>query len=121
MTTGRALVVEDDVLVREVLIKLCGWLSFEVEVAGDGHEGMSALATGPFDLVITDLRMPGPTGLEIARRAHRLEPRPAVVVVSGFVSSDEEANIAFAGAKLLRKPFDAHEARAVIEIALDKR
>jgi CheY-like chemotaxis protein len=119
--TDRALIVEDDDLVRDVLSRLCKWLELEVELASDGREGLDALSRSVFTVVITDLRMPGATGLDVARMAHRLEPRPAVVVVSGFVTSDDEANISFAGAKLLRKPFDVETARAAIEAAIHGR
>ena len=119
--TGRALVVEDNELVRRVLSRICTWLRFEAVVAADGDEGIAALRGSEFELVITDLKMPGASGIEVARHARMLNPAPAVVVVTGFSTPAEEDELAAVGAQLLRKPFEARTARSVIKAALQAR
>ena len=113
---GRALVVEDDRLVRPVLGRLVRRLGMTVDLAPDGLAGLDFLREGPgFDLVVTDLRMPGASGIEVAHFALGLEPAPRVVVVSGFASQDEERAIVACGAHLLRKPFELQEALDMFE------
>ncbi len=118
MSGERVLVVEDDELVRSLLLRICKWLEFDAVVTADGSAGIAALGTDDFQLVITDLKMPGASGIEVARHAQTLDPAPAVIVVTGFSTPEEDDEIARAGAALLRKPFDARTARSVIEAAL---
>jgi CheY-like chemotaxis protein len=114
----KALVIDDDSGVRRVVELICKWLAFDTVSAPNSAEGGKMLESSPFDLVITDLRMPGESGLEVARRARGLPSPPAVIVMSGWVTEDEARAVARAGATLLRKPFDAEGARAVITRAL---
>lgn len=114
----QVLIVEDDPLVRSVMARICEWLDFDVTTAEDGTAGITCLGEGRFDLVLTDLRMPGASGLEVIREALSLDPPAAVVIVSGFATPDEEAEIEALGAGFLRKPFDVGEARKVVADAL---
>ncbi len=118
MTSPRVLVVEDDPLVRTAMVRICDWLELEVTAVEDGLRGIASLADRRYDLVLTDLRMPGASGLDVARQALSLSPPTAVIIVSGFASPDEEAQINSVGAGFLRKPFDAAGARKVIRDAL---
>lgn len=118
----RVLLVDDDSMVCRVLARaLEGWLGPGVVVAHDGDGAMAALEAGSFDLVLTDLKMPGPNGIEVARAARRLHPAAAVVVMTGYAVERDEVDIAECGAVLLRKPFDARELRVVLSKALDAR
>lgn len=118
----RILLVEDDLMVCKIVRQaLEGWYGPGVVVAHDGDGALAALAEQPFDLVVTDLKMPGPGGIQVARTARRTEAAPAVVVMTGYAQDQDEVDIAECGARLLRKPFDARELRVTLQMALDER
>jgi CheY-like chemotaxis protein len=83
---GRVLVVEDNADLRRVSTAVLVAVGHEVESAADGDEGLRLLDHGaaPFDVVITDLVMPGSSGRTVAERALALDARTRVVLVSGF-------------------------------------
>jgi excisionase family DNA binding protein len=104
----RVLVADDDVSIRELLMRIFAAVEYKVETVPDGRAAISQLRARPFDLVVTDLQMPGVGGLELAREAKRLWPAIKVVVVTGFPSQDtaiEAVNIGVDG--YLTKPFRA--------------
>ncbi len=84
--------------------------------ATNGVELVRLLAeNGPFDLVVTDVRMPWMDGLEVLRSARVAEVTTPVLVISGLTRPDLQAKVDRLGnAKLLRKPFGAPELREAI-------
>ena len=83
---GRVLLVEDELLVREVAAEDLGEAGFEVTAASDGDEALAILRqdTG-FDLLFTDIRMPGTTdGWELARKARQVIPGLRVIYATGL-------------------------------------
>jgi DNA-binding NtrC family response regulator len=80
----KVLVVEDDTLVRDVIVDILLEAGFEALEAGCANEGLHALAGHPIDAVITDIDMPGELdGMGLARRIGELWPRIGVIVISG--------------------------------------
>jgi DNA-binding NtrC family response regulator len=82
--TRRALVADDDALSREFLTECVSSAGFDVLPVEDGRAAVDAVASGDFDLVITDLRMPGRDGIEVVRAARERDPAPPVVVLTAF-------------------------------------
>ncbi len=117
MSGARILVVDDDDLVRRVVQRVAREFG-EVVVEGDGAGALRALGAQAFDLVISDIRMPPPDGLELAAWVQRERPGTRVLLISGFARSEDEAAIAVLDAVLLRKPFDAGALRTSIAAAL---
>jgi hypothetical protein len=95
------LVVDDDAMLRELLERVLVDEGFDVLTAKDGEQALAIAGTldGQLGLVVTDIRMPGMDGLELAGCLARLKSPPAVLFVSGF-SADR--NIP---GPLLTKPF----------------
>ena len=114
----RALLVEDHEDLRAVLSMGLENFGLEVEVAAEGTEAIQLLGKQHFDLVVSDLRLPGPDGFAIVRTALKQQPPPAVLFVSGFVTAEDESKIEALGAQLLRKPFRSAEFRSAIESLL---
>ncbi len=111
--TGRVLLVEDVDPLRELAVRVVQSLGVEVVSAADGLialEHARAAAT-PFDVVVTDLMMPGMTGGELARAIAELWPRTKFVFMTGYVEpAMNNALIAeHAGCAMLRKPFRSHD------------
>ncbi len=81
MKTGRILVVEDDKTFRGLLADILEGIGHEVTQAADGAAGLYALKTAPFDLVLSDLKMPVMSGIEFLRALGEegLSRRPKVI------------------------------------------
>jgi CheY-like chemotaxis protein len=98
------LVIDDDPSLREVLVEYLEGQGFPCHAARNGEGGLHALSQRPFDVVITDLRMPGISGLEVAERVKADKPWTPVVIITGFGNAESEARARAAGATLLHKP-----------------
>jgi CheY-like chemotaxis protein len=107
---GRILVVDDDDAVRGVLQKTLSDAGYEVLAARDGREAMRLVAAHPFDLVLTDLIMPGQEGIETIRELHRDYPSIRIMAMSGAVDAVYLKTAELLGADAaLRKPIDGSE------------
>lgn len=78
------LLVEDETLLRESLVELLAEEGFEVVPAADGAEGHERLLERAFDVVLTDIRMPGMDGMELLTRARKIAPQTPVIVITAF-------------------------------------
>jgi excisionase family DNA binding protein len=79
----RVLVVDDQASVRELLERIFALAEYHVETVPDGQTALARLRAASFDLVVTDLQMPGMGGLELTREAKRLWPAIKVVIITG--------------------------------------
>lgn len=102
----RLLVVEDDAMVRDVVVRSARKRGLEVDEADGGGPAMTLLASNDYDVVITDLKMPGISGLEIVEHIRDGHPETALIVITGFADDGVDERVSEAGALLLRKPFD---------------
>jgi DNA-binding NtrC family response regulator len=82
------LLVEDEELLRESMAELLEEDGFEVVQAPNGRAGHDLLLERPFDLVISDIRMPEMDGVELLRRARRIAPQTPVMIVTAFGTVD---------------------------------
>ena len=102
----RVLVVDDEQGIRELLSKTLALAEYEVDLAPDGQLALDRLRLIPYDLLITDLRMPGVDGLTVIREARRLKADIPVIIVTGYsteASAIEAINLGVQG--YLTKPF----------------
>jgi DNA-binding response OmpR family regulator len=83
---GRVLLVEDEEDVRETLLEILEDEGFEVRGAANAHEALAVVGEEGWvpDCVVTDLKMPGMTGQELALELRRLHPGMAIVLASGY-------------------------------------
>jgi signal transduction histidine kinase/ActR/RegA family two-component response regulator len=120
----RILVVEDADEVRATLQLLLESLGAHVDAAGDGLEGLTALASKHPDVVLCDVQMPRLDGFEFVQRLHadRRGPQPPVIAMTGAGSESERSRTAAAGFTAhLEKPIDEHDLILAIESALGQR
>ncbi len=104
------LVVEDDALMRSFVADVLGGEGYRVEVAADAESALGRLGREPFDLVITDLKMPGMDGLELLRRGRTSQPDARWVVITAHGSIETAVAAMKAGAAdFLLKPFGSPE------------
>ena len=102
----RVLVVDDEASIRDLLAKTLALAEYDVDLAPDGRTALERLRITAYDLLITDLRMPGVDGLTVIREARRLRTDIPVIIVTGYsseASAIEAVNLGVSG--YLTKPF----------------
>lgn len=116
----RVLLVEDEHDLRDVVVPFLEGLGYEVTAAGDTDEALEALRGRPFDVIVTDLTMPGEGGARVVAAAAELVPSPAVIVMTGKVrQKDIEEVLALGARTCLEKPFGMKALVEAIADALD--
>lgn len=116
---ARILVVDDDIPVRRAVAKLVSSLGFEVLVAGDATEALQVLREQAVALMLTDIVMPGKSGVDLAEITLERHPEVAVVFMSGYsfdVVSTQGLNPATM--TYLEKPFTRNILQAALEQAM---
>ena len=112
----RLLLVEDKDSFRRLLVQALAGSSWEVVAVGDPREALAALDAGPFEVLVTDLRLPGMTGLELLKAARRSHPAIRAVLMSAFGESrDIVEAIRWGADDFLPKPFDLDQFILVLE------
>lgn len=108
--TPQILIVEDDEAMREFLCQAISRSGYYVEAVQDGTEALRRVEESQFDLLLTDIRMPGLDGLELARLARRRYPGLCVLLVTAYVQDALGAtDLGGAGIDVLSKPFNLNE------------
>ena len=115
----RILLVEDERDIAELVALHLADLCDEVVIANDGHEGMRLATTGDWALLVLDLRLPGPDGLEICRAVRRDRPyQPILMLTSKSSELDRILGLETGADDYLTKPFSVLElaarARAIL-------
>jgi CheY-like chemotaxis protein len=114
------LICEDEVTLRELIRAALG-NRYRFAEATDGREALEQLESVQPDLVILDVMMPGPSGLEVlaAVREHAAGRKLPVVVVTAWSHAQDEA-LAAGAERFVSKPFDPAELKAIVEDLLEK-
>jgi excisionase family DNA binding protein len=115
----RILIVDDEESIRDLLAKTLALAEYEVETAPDGQIAFELLRRRTYDLLITDLKMPGLGGLALIREARRLSPTLPVIIITGFsteAAAIEAINLGVSG--YLTKPFRVPKVLAAAARAL---
>ncbi|HTX54997.1 MAG TPA: sigma-54 dependent transcriptional regulator [Candidatus Baltobacteraceae bacterium] len=122
MSNERILVVDDEEQMRDLLAKVLDRKGYQVAVCSDGLEALAYLEKEPADLVITDVRMPGLSGMEALRAVKELNPDIVVLIMTAFGSIDQAVQAVKEGAyDYINKPFKIEEMLLTVEKALDER
>ena len=118
----RVLVVDDDAVIREGLRRVLNMEGYAVETQPNGRLAMDRLQETTFDLLITDLKMPGMNGMEVLQAVRVLQPEMPVILITGFAAVDNAVDAMKNGAAdYLSKPFANEEIVAKVRKALDER
>lgn len=104
-TSPRVLVVDDDAVVGRSFDRVLSEKGYAVSTALDGTEALDKLGGDDYDVVFTDIKMPGMDGFEVTRRIKEKCPWTPVVIVTGYGTPDNEATAAVLGVSgFVRKP-----------------
>lgn len=119
---ARVLIAEDEEPVRELLRRALATDGHEVEAAPDGAAALERLSAKPFDLLLTDIRMPIMDGIALALAAARDYPHLAIVLMTGYAGERERAQGLDALVHdVVLKPFTLAEIKQALAAALANR
>ncbi len=110
----RILLAEDDDSMREFLARALTREGYDVTPVESGDAALPLVQPGAFDLLLTDIVMPGMDGVELARRTAELAPGTQVMFITGFAAVAISRGAAAQGARILSKPF--HLRDLVVEV-----
>lgn len=123
-STVRVLVAEDDVFLRPLLVRALGAAGYQVRAAASGDALRAEVAdeAGPaarhLDLLVSDVGLPGPSGLEVLRELRSRGSTLPAVLMTGAPTGPLERETQALGARFLRKPFELSELFAAVDAAL---
>jgi DNA-binding NtrC family response regulator len=118
---ARVLVVDDKDTNLKLLGKILG-ADFDVVTAEDGTRALALLAASTFDVVVSDIRMPGADGLTVLRESKRLHPDTEVVLMTAYGSVQDAVAAMRQGAyDYLQKPFEPDEALLTVQRAAERK
>jgi two-component system response regulator AtoC len=116
---SRILVVDDEPSIRKVLQAHLSRDGHDVDVAADGAEAIAKISSEPWDLVVTDLKMPGVGGLEVLAHCSANQPGLPVIILTAHATVDAAVEALKLGAQdFISKPFDLVEVRNAVEKAV---
>ena len=119
---GRILVADDHDSLRRGLVRALTEAGHDVDEAPNGTAALERLHEGPFEVVLTDLKMGGGDGLDVLRTAKTLNPSTAVILMTAFGSINTAVEAMKHGAfDYVQKPFEIEEMEAKIEKAIEHR
>ena len=119
MPDGRILIADDEDSLRWVLEKGFRGAGYEVIAVKDGTAAFAQIETGPFDLILLDVRMPGMDGLTLLKRTRELRPDAQIVIMTAHGTMETAIQAMQQGAyDYLAKPFDLDEALLLAERAM---
>ena len=119
---GRLLVVDDEEVIRSLVTTHLEAQGFTCESADNGRHALELAAAGGYDLVMTDVRMPGLDGLSLIRELQQLDPALPVIIVTALSSFDTAVRALKHGAyDYILKPFHLETLDAAVQRAMEKR
>lgn len=122
MYQPRILVVDDEMVVCESCQRILEEEGYEIEIALSGAEALVKIKEKPFDIVITDLKMPGMDGMELLRILRKDYPDVIVIMITGFSTVETAVEAMKLGAfDYIPKPFTPDEVSVVVKKAVEKR
>ncbi|HTT98684.1 MAG TPA: response regulator [Rhizomicrobium sp.] len=120
MSAPTLLVVEDEMLVRMVVVEVLRDAGFNLLEAGDGAEALEILRDNAVDMLMTDIQMPRMNGYQLAEAALARWPAMKILLVTGYAREVVPESIANAALQTLHKPFDVDRLPALITDLLAK-
>jgi DNA-binding NtrC family response regulator len=119
MEKQKALVIDDERIVLDSVSRILKEDDFKVDTSLSGREGLQRAIEKPYDIVLTDLRMPDIGGMRVLRDIKRAKPALPVVMITGFGSVRTAVQAMKLGAaEYLQKPFTPEELTAAVKSAL---
>jgi CheY-like chemotaxis protein len=116
----KILLVDDNAVVRDMLVDLVGSLGYVADAASDGAEALALFDRNRYDIVLTDLLMPGMSGWEVLASVRQRAPRMPVIIITGTPAVGDP-RAAQPGVAVLKKPVDVKALDETIKEKLSQR
>ena len=121
-SSANILVVDDELSMREFLSILLEGEGYRVDQAECAEEALECFGRSSYDMVLSDVSMPGLGGIELLSRIKAQAPETAVLMITAFSAADEAVEAMKLGAyDYLSKPFKVEEIKVLVKKALEKR
>ena len=118
----RILVIDDEARMCDSLTELLSGSGYSVTATQSAREGMELLKKEKFDLVLTDIKMPELSGLEILKKTHEIDPEIIVILMTGYASLESALEAIKNGAfEYLLKPVEFTQMEISVQRGLEKR
>ena len=118
----RLLVVDDEENVVQILQDLFSENPYDVDTVNTGEEAVLRLTQNPYDLLLTDINLPGVDGLAVVKKAKEVDPEMVVIVITGYASTNTAIDALRQGAyDYITKPFDLWEVDQIVARGLRSR
>jgi DNA-binding NtrC family response regulator len=119
---SRILVIDDDSGVRESMERMLHSAGYTVQTAATGEEGLALARGSTYDVILSDMRMPGISGIDVLRRLREQHVDAAFIVMTGFGTVDSAVEAMKLGAvDFVQKPFFREELLMRVRSAADRR
>ena len=119
---GTVLVVDDDQAVRSVVSRKMQSAGYDCVTAADGREALEKVSTQTFDLVLLDIKMPGPSGMEVLPQIVTGSPDTCVIMITAVVDTETAVQAMKLGAyDYVTKPFNLDDLSMRVEKALERK
>jgi CheY-like chemotaxis protein len=120
MSSPSVLIVDDEGPLRSSVKRTLDLHGFETGAAGSYQEALERLRERPYDVLLTDLRMKGPDGLELIRATHESSPSTRPILMSAYATArDSQTALELGAVRVLCKPFETSELLEAVRRALD--
>jgi PAS domain S-box-containing protein len=119
---ARILVIDDEEVVRSVLSRTLAKVNHQVTLAADGEKGVQLFQEGKYDMVLTDLGMPGMSGWEVCRMIKKINPDTPVGMITGWGAEMSQSKMDEYGLDfLIPKPFDLNQVLNVVAETMESK
>lgn len=117
----KILVVDDEIVIRNVVCRLLNKMGLETQGAGSAEEAVKILEKESFDLLVSDLRLPGMDGLKLVRAFKQKFPNAEAIILTGYPSMETAQEAAVLGVfEYIAKPFERATIEAAVKRCLEK-
>lgn len=118
----KILVVDDEPLIRQSLYEILKLEGYNVTIAGSGEEALDIIENKTFDVMVTDLKLPKISGIELLEKAKKSLPDMEVIIITGFGSIESAVDAMKKGAyEYVTKPINDHEIKIIIKKLLGQK
>jgi diguanylate cyclase (GGDEF)-like protein len=117
----RVLVVDDEEIVRSFLVDVLSDEGYDVQAVSSGEEAIGLFDQESYDLIITDIKMPGTNGMEVLRSAKAKDSNQNVIVMTGYASTETAVeSMKLGAADYITKPFNLDQIKIVVAKTLER-
>ena len=122
MEKDRILVLDDEKVIQQLLVRTFGEDRYHVETAEDSYLALKRIKEEPFDLLITDLKMPGVSGMDVLKEVKNVNPHTEVIIITGYPTIELAVEAVKMGAfDFICKPFDLEHMKTTVGKCLEKQ